>query len=252
MTRKPIVITDASAITTELILQLGRLHSAKDLRSVQTRLTSMAGDLRKLGYHWNKESGLLGKLGEHLTDAQRQLLLDASRLIESIVINVTHAKEKRARSEKDAKKRQEARLARAKQLIAAAYPLPCETNEQSLEVLKAALILNRAKQYQPYLSPLEFNRQVRGYLAEPARLYGITLRVYRTNNLTSIRYGLLDELTTELSYDDGSTVEERLQVLQKKVADTVAQATLTTDELETLRQWKEVFPPATEQQEDRV
>lgn len=245
-------ITDAAGITADEILRIGKLYSSNELRGIQKKLTSTTGELHKLANGWRMGSGLLGSLGDLLTIEQRQLLQDAARLVESIGNNVTHAKEKRARSEKDAKKRQEARLARAKQLVAAAYPLPCETNEQRLEVLKAALILNRAKQYQPYLSPLEFNRQVRGYLAEPARLYGITLRVYRTNNLTSIRYGLLDELTTELSYDDGSTVEERLQVLQKKVADTVAQATLTTDELETLRQWKEVFPPAAEQQEGQA
>lgn len=245
-------ITDAAGITADEVLRIGRLYSAKELRSIQKTLTSTAGVLHKLGSGWKLRSGLLGSLGDLLTIEQRKLLQDAARLVESIGNNVTHAKEKRARSEKDAKKRQETRLARAKQLVAAAYPLPCETNEQRLEVLKAALILNRAKQYQPYLSPLEFNRQVRGYLAEPSRLYGITLRVYRTNNLTSLRYGLLDELTTELSYDDGSTVEERLQVLQKKVADAVAQATLTTDELETLRRWKEVFPPAAEQQEGQA
>lgn len=245
-------ITDAAGITADEVLRIGKLYSSNELRGIQKKLTSTSGELHKLANGWKMGSGLLGSLGDLLTIEQRQLLQDAARLVESIGNNVTHAKEKRARSEKDAKKRQEARLARAKQLVAAAYPLPCETNEQRLEVLKAALILNRAKQYQPYLSPLEFNRQVRGYLAEPARLYGITLRVYRTNNLDSIRYGLLDELTTELSYDDGSTVEERLQVLQKKVADTVAQATLTTDELETLRQWKEIFPPAPEQQEDQA
>lgn len=245
-------ITDAAGITADEVLRIGRLYSAKELRSIQKTLTSTAGVLHKLDSGWKIRSGLLGSLGDLLTIEQRKLLQDAARLVESIGNNVTHAKEKRARSEKDAKKRQDARLARAKQLVAAAYPLPCETNEQRLEVLKAALILNRAKQYQPYLTPLEFNRQVRGYLAEPARLYGITLRVYRTNSLTSIRYGLLDELITELAYDDGSTVEERLQVLQKKVADTVAQATLTTDELETLRQWKEIFPPAPEQQEDQA
>ncbi|MCI1021396.1 hypothetical protein HWD96_04045 [Pseudomonas putida] len=245
-------ITDAAEITADEVLRIGKPYSANELRNIQKTLTSTAGNLQKLGNGWRLGSGLLGSLGDLLTIEQRQLLQDAGRLVESIGNNVTHAKEKRVRFEKDAKKRQEARLARAKQLVAAAYPLPCETNEQSLEVLKAALILNRAKQYQSYLNPLEFNRQVRGYLAEPARLYDSTLRVYRTNNLTSIRYGLLDEVTTELAYDDGTTVEERLQVLQNKVAGTVAQTTLTTDEQETLRQWKEAFPPAVEQQEDQA
>lgn len=245
-------ITEAAGITADEVFRLCSLYNAKELRSLQTKLTTTASELRNLAAWRTRGGGVLGNLGALLTIEQCQLLQDAARLVESVGHNVTHAKEKRVRAEKDAKKRQEARLARAKQLVAAAYPLPCETNDQRLEVLKAALILNRAKQYQPYLSPLKFNSKVRGYLAEPARLYGTTLRVYRTNNVDSIRYGLLDELITELAYDDGSTVEERLQGLQKKVADTVAQATLTTDEQETLRQWKEVFPPVAEQQEDQA
>ena len=243
MTKRPIVITDASDITTELVLQLGRAHSAKDLRSVQTRLTSIAGDLRKFGYHWNKESGLLGKLGEQLTDAQRQLLLDASRLVESIGNNVTHAKEKLVRTEKEAKRRQDARDALAKQLVARTFPLPTETHEELLDTIKAALILNRARQFHTSYTPSEFNVYIRNELKTPDRLYGHSVEQHRAGNIRSLRYFLICDLTSHLAYDDGSTVEDRLKLLQEKVADAVAQAPLTTEELETLRRWKEALLP---------
>lgn len=252
MTRKPIVITDASEITTELILQLGRLHSAKDLRSVQTRLTSIAGDLRKFGYHWNKESGLLGKLGEHLSDAQRQLLLDASRLVESIGNNVIHAKEKLVRTEKDAKRRQDARDALSKQLVARTFPLPTETPEELLDTIKAALILNRARQFYTSYNPSEFNVYVRNELKTPARLHGHSVEQHRAGNVRSLRFFMISDLTSHLAYDDGSSVEERLRLLQEKVTEAVALAVLTADERETLRLWQEALVPAANRQEGRA
>lgn len=252
MTRKPVVITDASEITAELILQLGRLHSAKDLRSVQTRLTSIAGDLRKLGYHWNKESGLLGKLGEHLTDAQRQLLLDASHLVESIGNNVIHAKEKLVRTEKDAKRRQDARDALSKQLVARTFPLPTETPEELLETIKAALILNRARQFHTSYNPSEFNLYIRDDLKIPDRLYGVSAEQHRVGNVRSLRYFMISDLTSHLAYDDGSSVEERLRLLQEKVAEAVALAVLTADERETLRLWQEALVPAANRQEGQA
>ncbi|AIN57107.1 hypothetical protein N7592_20790 [Pseudomonas juntendi] len=252
MAKRPIVITDASDITTELVLQLGRTHSAKDLRSVQTRLTSIAGDLRKFGYHWNKESGLLGKLGEHLTDAQRQLLLDASRLVESIGNNVTHAKEKLVRTEKDTKRRQDARDALAKQLVARTFPLPTETHEERLETIKAALILNRARQFHTSYNPSEFNLYVRSDLKTPDRLYGASPEQHRVGNIQTLRYFMISDLTSHLAYDDGSSVEERLRLLQEKVAEAVGLAALTADERETLRLWKEALSPDGAKQEGQA
>lgn len=49
MAKKPVDITHASGITPEVVLKLGELYSAKDLRSVQTKLTSVSGELRKIG-----------------------------------------------------------------------------------------------------------------------------------------------------------------------------------------------------------
>ncbi|WP_204309991.1 hypothetical protein, partial [Stenotrophomonas maltophilia] len=73
---------------------------------------------------------------------QKQLLQDAARLLDSVNKQIEHAKEKRDRYEKKAKKRRELRERLAKQLVASNYPLPGNTLEDRLEILQIALIYN--------------------------------------------------------------------------------------------------------------
>ncbi|WP_016971630.1 hypothetical protein [Pseudomonas tolaasii] len=238
-------LTVAHGITPEVMQKLNQSYSSTVLRGAQTKLTSTAREVRKLGDgRWKMGTGVLGRLCEYLTPDQCQLLLDAANLIDSVNTHVEHAKEKRVRSEKESKRRQEARLARAKQLVASAYPLPAESNDQFLDVIKTALILNRARQHHTVRNATEFNLYIRNELLEPARLYGRTVTQYRINNLTSIRYDVISEITDHLAYDDGSTVEDRLHAVQEKVADALAQIPLTSDERETLRLWSQALTPA--------
>ncbi len=236
-------ITEAAGITADEVLRIGKLYSSNELRGIQKKLTSTSGDLHKLANGWKMGSGLLGSLGDLLSRDQRELLRNAAQLINSIGHNVTHAKEKRVRTEKDAKRRQDARLARSKQLVAVTYPLQAETQEQLLEILQAALILNRARQFYTSYSPHEFNLYLRIDLQVPDRLYGMSVEQYRSNNIRSLRYSLIDDVTSHLAYDDGSAVEDRLRLLQDKVAEAVAETPLTTEERETLRRWKEALLP---------
>ncbi|KAA8704634.1 hypothetical protein [Pseudomonas proteolytica] len=240
-------VTIAHGITPEVMQKLNQLYSSKDLRGAQTKLTSTAREIRRLSNGRKIGSGVLGNLSEYLTLEQCHLLQDAANLIDSVNTHVEHAKEKRVRSEKESKRRQDARLARAKQLVASAYPLPAASNEQLLDVIQTALILNRARQYHTVRNANEFNLYVRNELETPARLYGRTPTQYRINNLTSIRYDLIDELTHHIAYDDGSTVEERLQALKEKIAEARAQTALTSDERETLRLWSEALSPDAQQ-----
>lgn len=241
MTKPP--ITHAVSVTPDDVARLGNLFSSKDLRSVQTKLTATATELRNLANGRQRGGGLVASLGALLTPDQCQLLLNASRLVDSVGQSVTHAKEKRVRTEKDAKRRQDARWARSKQLVAVTYPLPAETQEQMLEILQAALILNRARQFYVSYSPLEFNRYLRNDLKAPDRLYGMSVEHYRSSNVRSLRCSLIDDVTRHLSYDDGSSVEDRLRLLQEKVAEAVGKTPLTTEERETLRLWKEALLP---------
>jgi hypothetical protein len=242
VTRPP--LTQAVGVTPDEVARLGYLFSSKDLRSVQSKLTAAASELRNLANGRQRGGGLVASLGALLTPEQCHLLLEAAKLVESVGSAVTHAKEKRVRSEADAKRRQDARRIQAKQVVARTYPLPDETDEQRLDIVKAALILNRAGQHRPNYSPPQFNAHLRSLIEVAPRLFGgMTLTQHRTCALSSVRLEMIEELSHHLAYDDGSTVDERLQALQQKVAEAVAQAVLTADERETLRQWKEALLP---------
>ncbi|MFI8556394.1 hypothetical protein [Pseudomonas putida] len=250
MTKPP--ITQAVGVTPDEVARLGNLFSSKDLRSLQTKLTATATELRNLANGRQRGGGLVANLSAFLTQDQCQLLLDASRLIDSVGQSVTHAKEKRVRTEKDAKRRQDARDALAKQLVARTFPLPTETHEELLETVKAALILNRARQFNTTYNPSEFNVYIRNELKIPDRLYGHSVEQHRVGNIRSLRYLLICDMTSHLAYDDGSSVEERLRLVQEKVAEAVAMTTLTADERETLRLWQEALVPAANRQEGQA
>ncbi len=242
MTKPP--ISQAVGVTPDEVARLGNLFSSKDLRSVQTKLTATATELRNLANGRQRGGGLVANLAALLTPDQCLLLLEASRLVDLVGQSVTHAKEKRVRTEKDTKRRQDARDALSKQLVARTFPLPTETPEELLETIKAALILNRARQFYTSYNPSEFNVYIRNELKTPDRLYGHTVEQHRVSNIRSIRYSLIDDVTRHLAYDDGSSVEERLRLLQEKVAEAVGLAALTADERETLRLWEEALLPS--------
>ncbi|KPB84085.1 Uncharacterized protein AC505_0687 [Pseudomonas syringae pv. maculicola] len=187
--------------------------------------------------------GLISRLGDYLSVEQRELLTQAAQLLESVNYQVEHAKEKRVRDEKAAKRRQDARNARAKQLIAATYPLPTESLDQKLDVLKTVLLFNRIGAYDGFYTTAELNSRVRRDLLTPfSQLMGWTsLTAYRVSCLTSLRHELVETLTNDISYDDGSEVEDRLAALQSKVREANAKAALTAEEHETLRLWKDAL-----------
>jgi len=245
-------ISQAVGVTPDEVARLGNLFSSKDLRSVQTKLTATATELRNLANGRHRGGGLVANLAALLTPDQCQLLLDASRLVDSVGQSVTHAKEKRVRTEKDTKRRQDARDALAKQLVARTFPLPTETHDELLETIKAALILNRARQFHTSYNPSEFNFYIRNELKTPDRLYGVSAEQHRVGNVRSLRYFMISDLTSHLGYDDGSSVEERLRLLQEKVAEAVGVAVLTADERETLRLWQEALGPAANRQEGQA
>ncbi|WP_122339810.1 hypothetical protein [Pseudomonas caricapapayae] len=236
-------LTEASGITPELMRKLNEQYNSSLLRAAQTKLTSTSRELRNLGAGHKMGGGLISRLGDYLSVEQRELLTQAAQLLESVNSHVEHAKEKRVRDEKTAKRRQEARNARAKLLIAAAYPLPIESLDQQLELLKTVLLFNRIGAYDSFYTTVELNSRVRRDLLTPfSNLIGWTsLTAYRVSCLASLRPQLIEALTNDISYDDGSEVEYRLATLQSKVLEERAKAELTAEEHETLRLWKEAL-----------
>ena len=199
-----------------------------------------------MGQRWTSSSCLLGRLGEHLTADQRQLLLDAANRIDSVGNNVVHAKEKRQRTEKEAQRRREARENRAKQLVEAQYPIPAVPNdhEDLLEIVKTALIYNRARVLHAFYSPIEFCLKQRPELGTPGvRFGGKRERDYSDLffEITYLRSELLTSIQDEISYDDGSEVEERLAAMKQRVADQVSQAALTNQEKEVIELWRKAL-----------
>ncbi|KEZ68294.1 hypothetical protein [Pseudomonas amygdali] len=236
-------LTDASGITPELMRKMNEQYNSSQLRAAQTKLTNTSRELRNLSSGHQMGRGLISRLGDYLSVEQRELLTQAAQLLESVNSHVEHAKEKRVRDEKAAKRRQDARNARAKLLIAATYPLPTESLDQKLELLKTALLFNRIGAYDSFYSAVELNSEIRSTLLTPfSRLIGWgSLTAYRVSCLGSLRIRLVEALTNDISYDDGSEVEDRLAALQSKVREENAKAQLTSDEHETLRLWKEAL-----------
>ena len=244
-------ITDARSITADLILEVGKYYSAQQLRSLQAKLSGTAREIRALtsGYQ------LPGRIGAQLSVDQLQLLQDAAKLIESVNSNIKHAKEKRGRDENQAKRRQQSRYAEAKRLVAETYLEPFVPESTALDplldILKTALTLNRADVFRNGYSPREFNLRLRDYLS-PARtrkLIGwISPSAFWISTVLSLRNDVVQTVEQEIAYDDGSSVQDRLDALKQKVADCLALTHLSADEEETLRLWSEALSPRLQQE----
>lgn len=240
-------ITEATDITAEVVLGLGKYHSAQELRNLQAKLTSTSRELRGL----TKGNSLLARIGEKLSFEQLQLLQDAAKLIESVNANIEHAKEKRKRIESDTKLRQQARGVLAKRLVAETFVFTGEPLDQLLDVLRTVLMFNPAHIFQDCYSPQAFNLKLQGYLAPSytEKLIGCpSPQIFWKNTLLSLRSDLMHTIEHEIGYDDGSSVYDRLQALKQKVTDCVSKVLLSTDEEETLRLWSQALSPATTQE----
>lgn len=100
-------------------------------------------------------------------------------------------------------------------------------------------------------SPREFNLRLRDYLS-PARtrkLIGWTSpSAFWISTVLSLRNDVVQAVEQEIAYDDGSSVQDRLDALKQKVADCLARTHLSADEEETLRLWSEALSPRLQQE----
>jgi hypothetical protein len=236
-------ITDASSITADAILNVGKYYSAQQLRSAQAKLSGTAREIRYL----TTGSTLPGRIGALLSLEQRQLLQNAANLIESVNTNIKHAKEKRSRAEEETKHRQQARNAEAKRMVAETYPLPGDSLDQLLEIIRTVLTFNRAGVLSISSPPTVLNLRLREFLSPSytRKLVGwASTQAFWKSTVHSLRHDFYGSVEDETSYDDGSSVQDRLDALKQKVAECLARVHLSADEEETLRLWSEALAPA--------
>lgn len=229
-------ITEAKSITAEAILKLGQFYSAQELRGMQSKLTGAVREVRAL--IGNK--GLIARIGELLTHEQRQLLRDAASLVESVNSNLEHAKEKRLRDEKAAAVRLKERELQAKQLVSESFPLPCDTPEQMLEVIRLGLTLNHARAFQSFYSPWEFSQKLRQSATLPHQTkpfrndWGLEKEL--KHQASYLRDDIRRELTDLLAHNiDNMSVKDKHAVLQAKIAK--IRTRVLEQETETLGVW---------------
>lgn len=225
-------ITEATDINAEVVLDLGKFYSSKELRILQAKLTGTAREIREL----TNGSTLLGRIGGKLTFEQLQLLRNAAKLIESVGFNVEHAKEKRHRGEVVDKTLQKDRGNAAKKLVASTFPLPSETLEQKLDIIRLAIVLNRAGCFQPFYSPTELSLRLRNYVTDNIKPEG-----WSNRKVKLFRNFLQNDLEQYIGVMDCQTVHERLGVLLLKVEKLYPELLNDTYEIETLRLWSEVL-----------
>ncbi|MGA3682000.1 hypothetical protein [Pseudomonas graminis] len=235
-------ITQPANISADVALELGSHQSAQQLRRLQAKLTTTAREIQGLitgGY------SLHGRIGVTLSPEQIQLLHDAAKLIESVGINIEHAKEKRQRNEVSAKTRQKDREREAKQLVALTYPLPSATVEQKLEIIRLVLVHSRAGCFQPFYTPVEMSLRLRNYVSAPPRSHVYKgQNNYWENKVEAFGSELREEVELFLATDDGKSVHERFNALQMAVQEARASVLGASYEMETLRLWAAVLSDA--------
>jgi len=236
------LITQPANISADVVLELGKYQSAQQLRKLQTKLTTTAREIQSLtagGY------SLLGRLGKTLSADQVQLLHDAAKLIESVGLNIEHAKEKRHRTEVSAKTLQKQREREAKRLVASTYPLLRATLDQKLEIIRLVLVHSRAGCFQPFYTPVEMSLRLRNYVTCPPKSHFYNgQKNYWENKVEAFGSELREEVELYLATDDGKSVQERFNKLQmevQKARDTGLEAPY---EVETLRLWAAVLSDA--------
>lgn len=231
-------ITDAINIDADVVLQLGKYHSAQKFRQLQAKLTGTAREIRGL----TAGNTLLARIGEKLSDEQLHLLRDAAKLIESVGYNIEHAKEKRQRAEVTAKALQKERDRTARVLVTAAYSLPNDTLEQKLNIIRQALAHSKAGCFQPFFTSLEISLRFRNFVASPPRLHlANTRQTYWESKVDAFRIELREEVQLHLAIDDGRSVQERFDALQGKVQKLLPEVMNDSYEVETLRLWADAL-----------
>ncbi|MGP0172732.1 hypothetical protein ACSVIJ_12700 [Pseudomonas sp. NCHU5208] len=231
-------LTQADGITADVVVELSQFYSSNELRSVQSKLTGNSRELRNLV----DSHTLLGRIGAKLTREQRQLLKDAAQLIDSVNENITHAKERKKRSEDTKAAWRKQRGKEAQILSGKAFPLPHETLEQKLEIIKLALVFHRLGVYQDFRPGLKFHHALREEVTDFSRLIGWSIPEWKLSRLADHRRDILQSIQFAITYElDDRSVQEQLEELQQRVVDSRDQVLADPQAVETLRIWSEAL-----------
>ncbi|WP_020190758.1 hypothetical protein [Pseudomonas putida] len=238
MTDKPNSLTKASGITADVVSELGTYYSAKDMRQVQTGLTTAARELRALTQH----GSLLGRLGEKLSIEQRELLTNAATLLDSVKYNVEHAKERKARDEKAVAKQRQQWEREAEQLVKTHFPLPADTVPEQLWILELYLVARVVLGQTIYLKGYSQLRKV--MQEEPPRWSKHTVTQWRRSQVSSLLADLQSAIKEYLSLDLKITPAQRLDEVQQCLEARRAEVLAHPQAVETLHIWTEALKGA--------
>ncbi|OLU25460.1 hypothetical protein BVH03_17545 [Pseudomonas sp. PA15(2017)] len=237
MTKKP-SLTKADGITADVVVELSQFYSSNELRSVQSKFTGTARAIRALA----NSRTLQGRIGEKLSLEQRQLLKDAAQLIDSVNDNIMHAKERKKRTEDAKAKWRKQRKQEARLLSEQAFPLPHETLEQKLEIIRLAMALNPLRLYLGFMSTQEFHRDLRKGATEFPQNGFWTQPKWRLDQITSRRREMLENIQSAITGElHNLSVQEQLDGLRSQVY--IARQRLLDDPMaiETIRIWSEAL-----------
>lgn len=231
-------LTSASGITAELVLELGKFSTAKDMRSLQTGLTSAARELRAL----TQGVSLLGRLGSQLSLEQRELLANAATLLDSIKHNVEHAKERKARGEKDKEKWRMERERQAEQLVEQYFNFATDTMTEQMELLDLYLLAEAILGKRIYLKGHASLRQM--MQEKPPQWFNSTMAQWYQYQARSLVVDLRSAFRELLCWDDKKTPAEKLVEAQGYLSERREEILGRADSIKTRHVWSDALQSA--------
>ncbi|APQ06978.1 hypothetical protein [Pseudomonas syringae] len=230
-------LTKATGITADLVMEIGTYHKAKDMRSVQTGLSSAARELRAFTEH----TSLRGRLGSNLSQAQRELLTNAAALLDSIKYNVEHAKERKDRTEKAKAKKRALWEREADQLVKKHFSFPMKSVTEQLQVLEIYLT---AHVMLGHMFLFKNHLDLRKLMQDQRPQWVKTTTEWRNSQVSSLLSDLHYGFRDYLSWDSETTPAERLKEMQRQLEAIRAEVLARPESVVTLRIWTDELKSA--------
>ncbi|MFW9103812.1 hypothetical protein ACOI8A_27285 [Pseudomonas sp. P4795] len=231
-------LTKAKGITADVVMEISTYYSAKDMRGVQTGLSSAARELRA----FTQNNSLRGRLGAKLSLEQHELLKNAAALLDSIKYNVEHVKESKDRTEKATAKKRQLWEREAEQLVKTHFKLPMDTVTEQIRVLELSLIAQEVLGQSIYFKD---HLQLRKLMQdEPPKWGNHSVAQWRRSEVSSLLADLHYAFRSYLSWDLNITPGEQLKELDRSLEAARAEILARPVSVETLRIWNDELKSA--------